>query len=104
MSGQKGKEQRRRPSTRYSEEYRVNAAKMVIQKGYSHARGAKELCCSEESVRNWVKRYFKEIASSSPKGLSAEERAYYWERRCRRAELEAEFLKKAAAYFEKESK
>ena len=77
---------------------------MVIQKGYSHARVAKELGCSEESVRNWVKRYFKEIAPSSPKGLSAGDRAYYWERRCKRAELEAEFLKKAAAYFAKESK
>ena len=104
MSGQEDKKQRRSAFTRYSEEYRVNAAKMVIQKGLSPARVAKELGCSDESVRNWVKRYFKEIAPSSPMGLSAEDRAYYWERRCKRAELEAEFLKKAAAYFAKESK
>ena len=89
---------------RYSEEYRLNAAKIVIQRGYSPDRVARELGCSGESVRRWAKEYSANIAPSSPKGLSAEDRAYYWERRCKKAELEAEFIKKAAAYFAKESK
>ena len=104
MNGQKDEKQRKGAFRRYSEEYRLNAAKMVIQMGYSPDRVAKELGCSGESVHRWAKEYSASIAPSSPKGLSAEDRAYYWERRCKKAELEAEFLKKAAAYFAKESK
>ena len=104
MNGQKDEKQRKGTFRRYSEEYRLNAAKMVIQRGYSPDQAARELGCSGESVRRWAKEYSANIDPSSPKGLSAEDRAYYWERRCKRAELETEFLKKAAAYFAKESK
>ena len=104
MNGQKDEKQRKCAFRRYSEEYRLNAAKMVIQRGDSPDRVARELGCSGESVRRWAKEYSANIDPSSPKGLSAEDRAYYWERRCKRAELETEFLKKAAAYFAKESK
>ena len=104
MNGQKDEKQRKGAFRRYSEEYRLNAAKMVIQRGYSPDRVARELGCSGQSVRRWAKEYSGKIDPSSPKGVSAEDRAYYWERRCKRAELEMEFLKKAAAYFAKESK
>ncbi len=84
---------------RYSEKFRMNAAKMVLKKGYSADGAARELGCSGESVRRWAARYSEKIKPLSPKGMSAEEQARYWRERCERAESEAEFLKKAAAYF-----
>ena len=50
---QNGKKQR----IRYSEEYRMNAAKMALIDGFPTERAAASLGCTQESIRTWVKKY-----------------------------------------------
>ena len=50
---QDGKKQR----IRYSEEYQMNAAKMVLIDGFSTGRAAASLGCTHESIRTWVRKY-----------------------------------------------
>ena len=40
---------------RYSEEYRMNVAGMVLIDGFSTGRAAASLGCAQESICTWVK-------------------------------------------------
>lgn len=89
---------------RYSRQFRLQAARLVVEGGYSNSEAARRLGTTSWSVRNWVAA-FRQSGDLPPSGQvvsSADEN-----RRLRKelAELrmENEILKKAAAYFAKES-
>ncbi len=89
---------------RYSREFRLQAAKLVVEGGYSYTETARRLGGTSWSIRQWVKsfRLSGDLPPSGQVVSSADEN-----RRLRKelAELrvENEILKKAAAYFAKES-
>ena len=95
---QNGKKQR----IRYSEEYRMNAAKMVLIDGFSTERSAASLGCTQESIRTWVRKYRSRILPKPQ--MTVEEENQLLKKENSRLQMELEFLKKAAAYFAKESK
>jgi transposase len=77
--------------------------RLVREGGRGPAQLAQEIGCSGESIRNWVKQ--ADIDAGRRDGLTTEERE---ELRRLRAEnrvlkMERDFLKKAAAFFAKES-
>jgi len=87
----------------FSPEFRVEAAKMVIDSSRSIADVAREIGVSETTLGNWVRAY-REVHGGDEPELEMSERARLreLERRNRELEMENAFLKKAAAYFAKE--
>ena len=88
----------------YPKEFRLRAAKLVVEQGYSFAQVAQRLGASAWSVRQWVGQL--RAAGKLPSANQPLPEALEM-KRLRKAlaelELENEILKKAAAYFAKES-
>lgn len=94
-----------RPS-KYTPEFRREALELVSSSGRPVAEVARSLGISEGTLGNWVKaeRVARERAAD-PKGLSESEREELQRLRREVAELriDREILRKAAAYFARET-
>jgi transposase len=88
----------------YSAEFRNEAVRLVRQEGSTIAEVAADLGCSAESLRHWIKQSDLDEGRRSD-GMTSEERQELTRlrRRVRVLEQEREILKKAAAWFAKES-
>ena len=87
----------------YSPEFRAEAVRLLRSSGRSVPQLARELGCSPQSLRNWARQI--DVDEGKAAGLTSDERE---ELRRLRRELklvteEREILKKAAAFFAKES-
>lgn len=88
--------------TRFTEEFKEEAVKQVIERGYSVADVAKRLGVSQQSLYKWVKagapdeqdRYEAEIREVRKENLKLKAEL-------QRVKEDREILKKAAAYFAK---
>jgi transposase len=90
-------------SKRYTEEFKVEAVKQVTERGHPVAEVAGRLGVSQHSLYGWIKTY------SVPAEARQEQQSQSAEIRRLKAELkrvteERDILKKAAAYFAKESR
>jgi transposase len=87
----------------YPEQFRREAVELVRTSGRPIPEIAKDLGVTDQSLRNWVRQY--EVDVGKRPGLSTDEREEL--RRLRRENRvlkeEREILKKAAAFFVKES-
>ena len=91
---------------RYTAEFRAEAVRMMEQEGLSQAQAARRLGIPEGTLSNWVMRARRTTApagqgSESVVELRAEVKRLLKE--LTRAQLERDILKKAAAYFARES-
>ena len=89
---------------RYSKEFRRQAAELVVCQGYSQAEAGRRLGVSANSIANWIRDLRKSgelREDEQTQAKAAESRAL--RKRIRELETENEILKKAAAYFAKES-
>ena len=90
---------------KYTPEFRVEAARLVVEGQRSIAEVAREYGLNETTLGNWVKKYREDHAGDEPAlELSERARLRELERRNRDLEMENTFLKKAAAYFAKEQR
>ena len=93
----------RRFTPAYPPEFRAGAVQLVRDGGKPHAEIAGDLGVSTESLRHWVRR--EEIDQGQREGLTTAEREEL--RRLRREDRilreKREILKKAAAFFAKET-
>ena len=88
----------------FSREFKVEAVRLVLEKGVSVAQAARELGINESLLHSWKRRYLSDPSFRSGKGPSAEQQEIQRLRKeLARVEQEREILKKAAAYFAKES-
>ena len=90
---------------RFSEEFKRDAVRLVVEEEYTFKAAAQAVGVSEKSLRDWHKRL---APPPRPCGEDAtveelREENKRLRRQLRRAELEREILKKATAYFAKES-
>ena len=89
---------------RYSHEFKLEAARLVVEHGYTYKEVAKRLGATDWSIRQWVQK-FRRSGELPPAGAPQPEADEM--RRLRkenkRLQLENEILKKAAAYFAKDS-
>jgi transposase len=93
-----------RRSKRYSEEFKLQAAKLIVEGGYTYHHAAGQLGVSDWALRCWVKG-FRASGHLPPKGqvVPIAEELKAARRELARLQQENEILKKAAAYFAKES-
>jgi len=89
-------------SKRYPEEFRIEAVKQVTERGFSAASVARRLDVNSHSLYAWIKKYGKgpehtvriDDQQAEIRRLKAE---------LKRVTEERDILKKATAYFAKES-
>ena len=88
---------------RYTEEFKKDAVSQVTDRGYSAKEVSDRLGISTKSLYDWIQQY------SKPESLRVKETEQVRENRRLKAELarvteERDILKKATAYFARETK
>ena len=91
-------------SKRYSEAFKLQAAKLIVEGGYTYHQAAGQLGVSDWALRCWVKG-FRASGHLPPKGqvVPIAEELKAARRELAQLRQENDILKKAAAYFAKES-
>jgi len=91
----------------FSREFKVEAVRLVVERGVTVAQGARELGVHVNVLRSWVQAYrrdpdqaFPGIGQQSPSTAEVTQ----LRREVARLKMERDILKKAAAYFAKESR
>ena len=85
----------------FTEQFKADAVALVRSSGKSVATVARDLDLTETALREWVK---KAEGVDSRKGDDVDQRVRQLEEELRVVRMERDFLKKAAAFFAKESK
>ncbi len=89
---------------RYTREFKLQAARLVVENGYSCNDVSQRLGVSDYSVGKWVKQFRDDgTLATSGKSLSASEELKAARQQIRRLKQENEILKKATAYFARET-
>jgi len=101
MAEHKGRRTRRS----FTEDYKAGAVRLVLDEGKTVAAAARDLGLTESSLRNWVEQARADRGKGKPGALTTEERAELSRLRkdVRELRMERDILKKAAAFFAKES-
>jgi transposase len=86
---------------RYTDEFKAEAVKQVLERGHSTATVAARLGINKHSLYDWVRRTNRGGAVPAEASDSAELRRLRAE--LKRVTEERDILKKAAAYFAKQS-
>lgn len=95
----------RKAAPRYTNEFKANAVKMVLELGISYSQAATKLGCTAESIRRWVWIHREKLHPQEvQEEINGVEHLKTLNKEIARLQMENEFLKKAAAYFAKESK
>jgi transposase len=95
-----------RPRRRFSREYTLEAVRLVMERGVSFAQAARDLDLHPNTLRQWVRDQAADPEHAFPgEGQQKPEAAEVTQLRREVAKLrmERDILKKAAAYFAKES-
>ena len=96
----------RRKRRTFTDEFKRNAVNLVVKEGYSMSAAAIAVGVSANSIRQWCDKHAPEPAPRPPEvtleQLQEENRRLRKE--LEQAALEREILKKATAYFAKESR
>jgi transposase len=92
-----------RGRTPYPPEYRAEAVRLVHESGQSMRQVAQDLGIANESLRRWVIQ--ADVDAGTAEGLTSDERAELTRlrRENRTLRTEREILRKAAAFFAKET-
>ena len=80
----------------YSREFKLSAVGLVHQQGYTVSQAAKSLGVDPASLRGWLKQFPAEGSAQPDSAGSVQSEL-------RRLTMEREILKKATAFFAKES-
>ena len=91
---------------RFTREFKLEAVHLIRERGVSYARASEDLKVHPTQLRNWVKAYaedtqqtFPGVGQMKPEQLEISR----LKREVVRLKAERDILKKAAAYFAKES-
>jgi transposase len=91
---------------KFSREFKVEAVKLVRERGVSVAQAGRDLGVHENVLRKWVKEFGSDSAQSFPRHGQMKPEQLEIERLRRevnKLKAERDILKKAAAYFAREA-
>lgn len=96
----------KRARRRFTAEYKAEVVRLVLDGGKTVGQVSRDLDLTESAVRNWVKQAEIDAGQGAPGALTTAERAELvaLRREAKQLRMEREILKKAAAFFAKESK
>ncbi len=92
---------------KYTKEFKQDAVNLVTEQGYSANEVGRRLGVSQANVSRWVREFRKEQEDVAEGGIPRKELEAEVKRlrkENQRLQMEREILKKAAAFFAKESK
>ena len=95
----------KRNRQKYTKEFKDDAVKLVIEQGYNANETGRRLGVNPCNITQWVREYRdtqEENSGTSRRELETENR--HLRKENKRLQMEREILKKAAAFFAKESK
>ena len=95
----------KRTRRRFSQDFKEEAARLCMQDARSIGQIAKDMDLSESALRRWVQQYEIDTSKEPSEALTTAERDELrsLRRRVRTLEQERAILKKATAFFAKES-
>jgi transposase len=98
-------QEKKRPRRRFSDEFKAGAVRLVLVEGKSLTRVSKDLGIAMSGLGRWVEQARADQGKSSRGTLTTDEKEELTRLRkeVRELRLEREILKKAAAFFAKES-
>ena len=98
-------ESRKRKRPTYSEEFKRDAVKLIVVQGYTYSAASKAVGVNPGTLRNWVVKFGLQADACGEDATVGElqEENRRLRKQLQQAELEREILKKATAYFAKES-
>lgn len=88
-------------SVRYTEQFKRDAVRLVIEEGYSNKRAAEAVGVCHTTIATWVGRY-RDVVPPRTRFASEQDELEHLRAENRRLRMEREILKKAAAFFAKE--
>lgn len=90
---------------RFPEDFKRDAVRLIVEEKYTFSAAAQAVGVSTKSLRDWHQKFAPEPTPCGDKATVDElrEENKRLRRQLKRAELEREILKKATAYFAKES-
>ena len=88
---------------RYTEEFKKETIKQILEEGYTVSSVAKRLGVSTHSIYAWLKKYGSNAEEFSKQAKQLEE-IKQLKAELKRVTQERDILKKAAAYFASESR
>jgi len=98
---------KRVPYGKYSKEFRLEAVKLVTEEELSIPEAGRRLSLSRSTLNNWVKAYkagkLAEVGKNHRQLSDREIELARLKRELAEVKMERDILKKAAAYFAKES-
>ena len=96
----------RRKRRKYSPEFKAGAVKLVLEEGRSMHSVGQELDVPSSVITQWVHQAEADAGKGRKGALTTAEKQELTElrRKVRQLEMEKEILKKAAAFFARESK
>jgi len=102
MAGKQGREKRAR--RQFTDEFRAGAVRLVLDEGKTVAQVARDLDLTPSALAGWVKRA-RADRDGGKSGLTTEERTELasLRKQVRELRIERDILKKAAAFFAKET-
>jgi transposase len=86
---------------RYSEQFKRDAVRLVLEEGYSHKAAGKAVGVCHTTIASWVNRLGIDVGQNIVHA-SPEDEIRHLREENRRLRMEREILKKAAAFFAKE--
>ena len=87
---------------RYTEEFKIEAVRQVVDRGYSIAEVADRLGTTTHSLYAWRKKYGPDSAEHQEK-VETDQEIRRLKKELRRVTQERDILKKAAVYFANQS-
>ena len=91
---------KKEPKKRFTEEFKKEAVNLVVKQGYTNTEEAQSLGVSESAIRHWKKQF-------GPKSNKVEQEQQaeikQLKKEVKRLRMEREILKKAAAFFARET-
>ena len=95
------------PRKSYSREFKIDAVKLITEQGYKISEAARSLGINPNVLGRWKRQFERDAEQSFPgKGhmTPEKEELHRLRQENKRLRMEREILKKATAFFAKESK